>query len=105
MTIAKRLIVLLAVPLLTFFGVGLFMRAQLARIEDRTRFVAESRVAALARLGDISRSFDELRINLRGQLLAGDDAERARGREGFEEDRTELSRLLADYADTRSTSD
>ena len=51
MTIARRLIVLLAVPLLTFFGLGLFMRAQLARIEDRTRFVAESRVIALARLG------------------------------------------------------
>jgi len=105
MTIARRLIVLLAVPLLTFFGLGLFMRAQLARIEDRTRFVAESRVIALARLGDISRSFAELRVNLRSQLLAKDDAERARARAAFNEDRAELSRLLADYADRRSTSD
>ena len=105
MTIARRLIVLLAVPLLTFFGLGLFMRAQLARIEDRTRFVAESRVVALARLGDISRSFTELRVNLRSQLLAKDDAERARARAAFDEDRAELSRLLADYADRRSTSD
>ena len=105
MTIARRLIVLLAVPLLTFFGLGLFMRAQLARIEDRTRFVAESRVVALARLGDISRSFTELRVNLRSQLLAKDDAERARARAAFDEDRAELSRLLVDYADRRSTSD
>jgi two-component system, sensor histidine kinase and response regulator len=105
MTIARRLIVLLAVPLLTFFGIGLFTRAQLARIEDRTRFVAESRVVALTQLGDISRSFTEMRVNLRSQLLATDDAARARARAAFDEDRTELSRLLTDYADTRSTSD
>jgi two-component system sensor histidine kinase/response regulator len=105
MTIARRLIVLLAVPLLTFFGLGLFVRAQLARIEDRTRFVAESRVVALARLGDISRSFSEMRVNLRSQLLATDAAARARARAAFDQDRTELSRLLTDYADTRSTSD
>src|SRR3954469_7431679 len=105
MTIARRLLVLLAVPLLTLVGIGLFTRAQLARIEDRTRFVAESRVRALTVLADISRSFAELRINLRTQLLASDDANRARARAAFDENRTELSRLLADYADTRSTSD
>ena len=58
------------------------MRVQLVRIEDRTRFVAESRVVALARLGDISRSFAELRVNLRSHLLATDDAARARARGG-----------------------
>src|SRR4051812_46861239 len=105
MTIARRLIVLLAVPLLTFVGIGLFMRAQLARIEDRTRFVAESRVVALTRLGDISRTFAELRMNVRNHLLATDAAQRAHARAAFDEGRTELSRLLADYADTRSTSD
>jgi PAS domain S-box-containing protein len=105
MTIARRLIVLLAVPLLAFVGIGLFVRAQLARIEDRTRFVAESRVQALTRLGDISRSFAELRMNLGTELLANDAAERGRARAAFEEGRAELSRLLTDYADTRSTSD
>jgi CHASE3 domain sensor protein len=46
MTIARRLIVLLAVPLLILLGIGVFMHDQLRRIEDRTRFVAESRVGA-----------------------------------------------------------
>jgi len=105
MTIARRLIVLLAVPLLILSGIGLFTRDQLLRIEDRTRFVAESRVAALARLGDISRSFAELRVNLRSHLLATDAAARANARLAFDEDKLELSNLLTDYADNRSTSD
>ena len=46
MTIARRLIVLLAVPLLTCVGIGLFIRAHSIRIEDHSRFVAESRVLA-----------------------------------------------------------
>src|SRR5829696_7856122 len=105
MTIARRLIVLLAVPLLILSGIGLFTRDQLLRIEDRTRFVAESRVAALARLGDISRSFAGLRVNLRSHLLATDAAARANARLAFDEDKLELSNLLTDYADNRSTSD
>ena len=105
MTIARRLIVLLAVPLLILFGIGVFTRDQLVRIEERTRFVAESRVAALARLGDISRRFTELRVHLRSHLLATDAAKRTAARAAFDVDRAELSRLLADYADTRSTSD
>ena len=105
MTIARRLIVLLAVPLVILLGIGLFTRVQLLQIEDRTRFVAESRVAALARLGDVTRSFTEMRVNLRSHLLATNDASRAAARREFDQDRVELSRLLTDYADTRSTSD
>ena len=105
MTIARRLIVLLAVPLLILLGIGLFTRSQLLRIEDRSRFVADSRVPALARLGDISLSFAELRVILRSHLLATDDATRAQARQAFDAGRVELSRRLNDYADTRSTSD
>ena len=47
MTIAKRLMILLAVPLLILIGIGILTRQQMARIEERTRFVAESRIAAL----------------------------------------------------------
>src|SRR5687768_7423838 len=101
MTIARRLTLLLAVPLLILVGIGAFTRDQLRRIDDRTRFVAESRVAALARLGDISRSFAELRVNLRSHLLAADDARRAAARAAFAEDREDLARLLTDYADLR----
>jgi signal transduction histidine kinase/DNA-binding response OmpR family regulator/HPt (histidine-containing phosphotransfer) domain-containing protein/HAMP domain-containing protein len=105
MTIARRLTVLLAVPLLILSGIGVFTRYQLLRIEDRTRFVAESRVPALTRLGDISRSFAELRVNLTNHLLATDASGRAQARSAFDEDKLELSRLLTDYADKRSTSD
>ena len=42
MTIAQRLTVLLAVPLAGLIGVGFYMRAQLAKVEERSRFVAEA---------------------------------------------------------------
>ena len=72
MTIAKRLIILLAVPLVALLGLGVFTRLQLAEIEARSRFVAESRIVALATLGNLSRSFSELRVNVRSHLLATD---------------------------------
>ena len=56
-TIAKRLVLLLAVPLLALAGLGVFSRLQLANIETRSRFVAELQVPSLATLGNISRAF------------------------------------------------
>src|SRR4030095_16012283 len=105
MTIAKRLMILLAVPLLILIGIGIITRQQMARIEDRTRFVAESRIVALARLGDISRNFAEMRVNVRSFLLATNAAQKAAARKEYDIDRAELDRLLIDYADKRSTSD
>ena len=46
MTIARRLILLLAVPLLAFLAMGAFTGLELARIETSTRFVADFRIAA-----------------------------------------------------------
>ena len=40
MTIAKRLTVLLAVPLLALVGFGVFSRLQFTTIETRSQFVA-----------------------------------------------------------------
>ena len=57
MTIARRLIILLTVPLLALVGLGVFTRLQMAKVEDRSRFLAESRVGALATLGNLSRGF------------------------------------------------
>jgi signal transduction histidine kinase/DNA-binding response OmpR family regulator/HPt (histidine-containing phosphotransfer) domain-containing protein/CHASE3 domain sensor protein len=105
MTIAKRLMILLAVPLLILIGIGIITRQQMARIEERTRFVAESRIVGLARLGDISRNFAEMRVNLRSFLLATNAAQKADARKEYDIDRAELDRLLADYADKRVTSD
>jgi signal transduction histidine kinase/DNA-binding response OmpR family regulator len=99
-TIAKRLIVLLMVPLLALIGLGVFARLQLAEIEARSRFVAESRVTALAALGNLSRGFAELRVNVRSYLLATADAQRRAARAAFDDDERDVGRLLASYADS-----
>ena len=99
MTIAKRLIILLTVPLLALVGLGVFSRLQLAKIEARSRFVAESRIVALATLGNLSLSFAELRVNVRSYLLAADDAQRAAARAAFAEEEQDVTRLLREYAD------
>jgi signal transduction histidine kinase/CheY-like chemotaxis protein/HAMP domain-containing protein len=99
MTIARRLMILLAVPLLALLGLGIFTRLQLAKIEARTRFVAESRIDALATLGNLSRSFVELRVDVRSYLLATNQAERSVARKDFDEDEREVAQLLQRYAD------
>ena len=97
MTIGKRLVLLLAVPLLALVGLGVFTRFQLTTIETRSRFVADKQVPSLASLGNISRVFAELRVQLRNDVLATSEAERARVRSTFERDEVELRRLLDDY--------
>ncbi len=42
MTIAKRSIILLAVPIVATMGLCVLMRLQLSKIEESSRFVAES---------------------------------------------------------------
>ena len=99
MTIAKRLMMLLGVPLVALLGLGIFTRLQLSRIEEHSRFVAESRIVALATLGNLSRHFAELRVNIRSYLLATDDATRKSARAAFDEDDVDMNRLLQEYAD------
>jgi PAS domain S-box-containing protein len=99
MTIGKRLLLLLAVPLIALLGFGVFARIQLSRIEERSRFVSESQLAAVAVLGNISRSFAELRINLRSFLLAVDENQRSEARAAFEEDDRALTQLFQTYGD------
>ena len=97
MTIAKRLILLLAVPLLALTGLGVFTRWQLTTIETRSRFVAELQVPSLATLGNISRILADLRVQLRSHVLAASESERASVRSVFERDDAELDRLLDQY--------
>ena len=47
MTIGKRLLLLLAVPLIALLGFGVFARIQLSRIEERSRFVSSRSSPAL----------------------------------------------------------
>src|SRR5262245_58735310 len=105
MTIARRLTILLTVPLLALLGLGIFTRLQLNKVETSSRYVAESRVVALATLGNLSRSFAELRVNFRSHLLATNDAQRAAARSLFDQDERELERLLQEYGDRLILSD
>ncbi|HET9332311.1 MAG TPA: response regulator [Gemmatimonadota bacterium] len=104
MTIAKRLILLLGVPLVVLIGLGIYTHRQLDRIEERSRFVAESRIDALATIANLSRQFEELRVEAREYLLS-DDEERAQIRARFDEGERELSALLRLYADSLVVSD
>ena len=61
MTIGKRLVLLLTVPLLALAALGIFTRLQLTTTETRSRFVADIQVPSLAALGNISRIFAEMR--------------------------------------------
>jgi CHASE3 domain sensor protein len=99
MTIGKRLILLLSVPLVALVALGLFTRLPLAKIEARSRFVAESSIEALATFGNLSRSFSELRVNMRSCLLATSDAQRTAAQAAFDEDEQEALRLMQYYAD------
>jgi signal transduction histidine kinase/DNA-binding response OmpR family regulator/HPt (histidine-containing phosphotransfer) domain-containing protein len=99
MTIARRLLVLLTVPLAALVALGVFTAFQLASIEARSRFVADSRIVALATLGNLSRAFAELRVNVRSHMLATTDVERAAARARFDHDEADLSRLMREYAD------
>jgi CHASE3 domain sensor protein len=99
MTIAKRLILLLAVPLLALLGFSLYMRLQLSRIEERSRFVAENQVGSLAVLGNVSRSLAELLVNVRSHLLANSRVEQAAARAAFEANVQSLIRFLQHYGE------
>ena len=105
MTITKRVILLLAVPLAALVGLGVFTRLQLAKVEDRSRFVAESRIQALATLGNLSRSFGELRVQVRSHLLATNGLARTAARSAFDTNEQAVTRLLAQYADKLLVSD
>jgi len=105
MTIAKRLIILLAVPLVALVAFGIFTRLQLARIEERSRFVAESRIVALSTLGHLTRSLAELRVTVRTHLLATNEVQTAAARARFTEYEQKVESLLKQYADNLVASD
>src|SRR3954447_15814470 len=100
MTIAKRLIALLAVPLVGLLALGLLAHLRLSTIEERSRFVAESQLASVAVLGNISGRFAEVRVDLRSFLLAKDQRHRSDARDAFDEDDQTLTRLLQQFGDS-----
>jgi len=100
MTIGRRLIALLAVPLVGLLVIGILARLQLSTIEERSRFVAESQLASVAVLGNIARRFAEIRVNLRSFLLATDQNRRSASRTAFDDDDETLTQLLQQFGDS-----
>jgi len=104
-SIARRLLILLAVPLVILVGLGAFVRTELATIETHGRFLVDKQVAGLATLGNISRSYTEMRVHVRSYLLTDDKADQARARGLFAADKSELVQLLGKYGDALITDD
>jgi PAS domain S-box-containing protein len=94
MNIAKRLAVLVAVPLLVLAGLAVFLRFALIGIERDSRTVADLQVPSLAYIGNITRTYGELRANLRTHLVESTPAGRAEALLDFGRNEAELNRLL-----------
>jgi two-component system sensor histidine kinase/response regulator len=105
MTIARSLFILAAVPLLALLALGLFGGQQLSTVEQRSRFVAESRIVALATIGNLSRSFEGLRVEVRSYLLATNPEQRSAARRRFDQNEQEVVSLLQRYKDQLVFSD
>ena len=105
MTIARRILLLVGLAPLILAALGLLIHAELARIESRSRFVAETQVPSLSSLGNISQAFAEMRVALRDHLLAPDAAGRTKARLAFDARRDELGQRLRDYADSLVSDD
>ena len=100
MTIAKRLLLLLSIPLATLLGLGVFTKMELDRIDERGRFVAETQISSLAVAATIMQTFSDLRADARSYLLVDDAKSRSELQTAVERRKTEVARLLRQYADT-----
>ncbi|MEO8594915.1 MAG: response regulator [Candidatus Solibacter sp.] len=105
MTIAKRLTLLLAVPLVVLTTLGVLGIIQIAKIRELTRRVADQQVPSLAALGDITRTYTEMRVNIRNLLLTNNGAELADAQAALRLEQTKLTKLLANYGDNLITSE
>ena len=100
MTIAKRLALLLAVPILILISLGAFVVYQLNVIEKKSRFAGENQIESLAALGNISRRVTEMRVSIRNELLGEQTPEQVMSADALRQNAAELSRLVARYGDT-----
>jgi HAMP domain-containing protein len=98
MTIAKRLTLLLVAPLVAFTGLGVFNWIEVTNVENRSLSVSEDQIPSLATLGNLTRSYADLRLAVRNDLLATNEAERASARAAFDQSAAEVNRLLGQYS-------
>src|SRR4051812_37363228 len=100
MTIGKRLIVLVAVPLLALVALGIVSRFRLSEVEERSRFVVEQQLGSVAALAGVSAGFAEMRVSVRNLLLAFDQSEQAAAHATFDANDRTLAQLLQQYAES-----
>ena len=105
MTIARRILLLAGTAPLVLIVLGGLTHLELARIESRSRFVAETQVPSLSALGNVSGTFVEMRVALRDHVLAQDAAGQARSRQAVAARRAELDQRLRQYADALVSDD
>jgi methyl-accepting chemotaxis protein len=100
MTIAHRLTLLLALPIVVLIGLGVFVANRFDRIALQSRFVAGTQIASVIQLATISRSVTALRVDIRNYLLAEDKGAQAESEKLYRQFEKDLERQLAVYGDT-----
>jgi signal transduction histidine kinase/CheY-like chemotaxis protein/HAMP domain-containing protein len=100
MTIAKRLLVLLSIPLVTLIGLGVFVNSRLDQIDERGRFVAQTQIGSLALSATVMQLFGEMRADARSYMLADEAESRGRLQKVVERKKAELARLIRQYEDS-----
>ncbi len=96
MTIAKRLYVLMTVPVLLIVLLALLMRHELARIEERSRFLAEKVSPSLVLLAHLGHDVTKLTVDVHDHLHA--DAPSATGELDASVIRGEIVNAIRRYA-------
>jgi PAS domain S-box-containing protein len=105
MTIAKRLALLLALPIVMLVALGWYVFYQLNGIEKKSRFVSEMQIESLAALGNIASRNTDIRVNVRNYLLADEAAEAAEPVADLAKNSEEMTRLLDHYGDSLISDD
>jgi PAS domain S-box-containing protein len=105
MTIAKRLALLVALPIVVLLALGGYIFYQLRAIEQKNRFVSEMQIESLAALGSISSQLTELRVTARNYLLTEGEMEAAEPAAALREHSQEMERLLDRYGDSLISDD
>jgi PAS domain S-box-containing protein len=100
MTIARRLVILLVAPLLAFIALCIFNWIEVENVKTQTRFVAQVQIPSLATLGNVMRTFAEMRAEERDDILATNNAARAAVEAAFNREAANLDSLLEDYANS-----
>ncbi|HEY7515514.1 MAG TPA: MCP four helix bundle domain-containing protein, partial [Vicinamibacteria bacterium] len=104
MTIARRILLLAGATPLVLVTLGVFNQIELARVERRNRTVVEKQVPSLSLLGNVSLTFEQMRVALRDHMLA-DSARQGSTRGAFARREVELTGLLRQYADALVSDD